>query len=835
MAQTLASVAVGSTVKLNENGAAVDYLVVHQGLPSSMYDESCNGTWLLRKDIYSEQAWSATSSGTYANSTINTYLNNTFKALFSPPIQAAIKRVKIPYYAAGAIPSGANGLSTKIFLLCGFEVGFNQNVEQYFPVDGAKLSYFDVGTGTTALNKRKANFNGAVYSWWLRTPRTQNVQNIYGVNQNGSYTFNGKTTTIGVRPAMIFPGETIVSDDGTIIIPPDAPETLTVPSLAMQGQDVAISWSEVDGADGYILERKADSGAWTQVYSGAALTYTDTAGTWSTVQFRVKAGISGTYGDYATSAAIPVVAASSLSISGADGDLGTLTADVEYSVVTDTGNPITLTVTVNGQAWSSGQVGTSYSGSLPVAELTTGAGSIVLAASVETSSGPVSVTRSWTYFKSARTFPNAGAASVLSQGGVNQFPLTLAEAVRTNPFWRGSLDKALSMLANSVQFIQTQTPKYTAVTVDLSNVQVGDEINLPYNGELRPHIVLHVGNPDPSLYDASCNGVWVLQKKIYGSVKWNNTAQNVYPASTINTTELPERLSNYGASVQSKIKTVKIPYCPGNGSISINSGANGLETKLFLLSCYETGLSQSDSNIYPVSGAKLDYFISGTSGEAREKRYAETETAEIEQWWSRDPVYNDASGALLIAANGNGGIGAVSDNNFIRPAFILPSDDSITYYVDDEGNLHDEQEYEAGGSITDVHGNPITIGAQIATGSYTGTGVEGQSNPTSIVLPKKPDIVIIGTCDQYNHLYFSLFPVGYFPNNIDVEGGYTLFDRGATLGGGNTTIIRSCYAKFNDSTKELTWSYRYSSIGSNGSNQLNGRNTTYVWHAICFP
>ena len=140
-------------------------------------------------------------------------------------------------------------------------------------------------------------------------------------------------------------------------------------------------------------------------------------------------------------------------------------------------------------------------------------------------------------------------------------------------------------------------------------------------------------------------------------------------------------------------------------------------------------------------------------------------------------------------------------------------------------------------SITDINGNTLlTLPAtQIYTGSYTGTGVEGQSNPTSIVLPKKPDIVIIGTCDQYNHLYFSLFPVGYFPNNIDVEGGYTLFDRGATLGGGNTTIIRSCYAKFNDSTKELTWSYRYSSIGSNGSNQLNGRNTTYVWHAICFP
>ena len=47
--QKLGDVAVGTVVKLKENGVAQDYLVVHQGLPSSMYDASCNGTWLLRK------------------------------------------------------------------------------------------------------------------------------------------------------------------------------------------------------------------------------------------------------------------------------------------------------------------------------------------------------------------------------------------------------------------------------------------------------------------------------------------------------------------------------------------------------------------------------------------------------------------------------------------------------------------------------------------------------------------------------------------------------------------------------------------------------------------
>ena len=51
MAQTLGSVAAGTVVKLNENNSPVNYIVVHQGLPSSLYDASCSGTWLVRQSI----------------------------------------------------------------------------------------------------------------------------------------------------------------------------------------------------------------------------------------------------------------------------------------------------------------------------------------------------------------------------------------------------------------------------------------------------------------------------------------------------------------------------------------------------------------------------------------------------------------------------------------------------------------------------------------------------------------------------------------------------------------------------------------------------------------
>ena len=41
----LSSKAVGSIVKIKVNGTLRDFIVVQQGKPSSIYDESCNGTW----------------------------------------------------------------------------------------------------------------------------------------------------------------------------------------------------------------------------------------------------------------------------------------------------------------------------------------------------------------------------------------------------------------------------------------------------------------------------------------------------------------------------------------------------------------------------------------------------------------------------------------------------------------------------------------------------------------------------------------------------------------------------------------------------------------------
>ena len=206
---------------------------------------------------------------------------------------------------------------------------------------------------------------------------------------------------------------------------------INVPPQAMQGNQITVSWTAVDGADSYILERKADTDAdWVQVYSGANLTFSEVVGTWTSVQYRVKAGVSGTYGDYTTSASVPVVSASAVVISGSDGNLGTLVNDVSYTVSSNGTNPLTVTEIING---TTARTFTATNGAtirIPVIDLPTGTGTIKITASTNPGSGVVTVMRNWTYTKTAPTFANTGSTAQLQQNGKNIFPLTLLECVR---------------------------------------------------------------------------------------------------------------------------------------------------------------------------------------------------------------------------------------------------------------------------------------------------------------------------------------------------------------------------------------------------------------------
>ena len=282
----LSTKAVGSTVKLKVNGTAKEFIVVHQGKPSSLYDNSCDGTWLLMKDIYENRQWHNSNVNNLENSTIHSYLNGTFLNLFESNIRDAIKQVKLPYRknggSGGTNQSGANGLSCKIFLLSGYEVGWTSSDNQYFPQDGAKLSYFESGTGTSANNKRIANLNGSAALWWLRSPGTDGTYSVWFVGSDGDYGSDGDASNSnGIRPALILPSTLLVSDDGTVSTntPPTITSTSGASGVNLGSKTAAFSFkytpNDADG-DKLTVTEKLDGvvkKTRTNVTSGTQLTF----------------------------------------------------------------------------------------------------------------------------------------------------------------------------------------------------------------------------------------------------------------------------------------------------------------------------------------------------------------------------------------------------------------------------------------------------------------------------------------------------------------------------------------------------------------------------------
>lgn len=315
---TLSSKAIGSTIKLKVNGSAKDFIVVHQGKPSSVYDDSCNGTWLLMKDIYENRQWHSSNINDYAGSTIHSYLNSTFLNLFESNIKNAIKQVKLPYRKGSGtsttVTSGSNGLSAKIFLLSATETSFSFD---YMPRgEGAELAYFKGCADNSSDSKRVAYLNGSAASWWLRSPFCSGSSYALCVNSNGDWHSNVCSGSSGIRPALILPSTLLVSDDGTVSTntAPSTPGSISVPSSIMGGTNISISWAKSSDAEsnlaGYKVERSTNGGSsWSQIYQGTATSTTNNVAFGTTsVMYRVKAyDTEGLESGWRTSSQVAVV------------------------------------------------------------------------------------------------------------------------------------------------------------------------------------------------------------------------------------------------------------------------------------------------------------------------------------------------------------------------------------------------------------------------------------------------------------------------------------------------------------------------------------------------
>lgn len=192
---------------------------------------------------------------------------------------------------------------------------------------------------------------------------------------------------------------------------------------------------------------------------------------------------------------------------------------------------------------------------------------------------------------------------------------------------------------------------------------VGQTVAIKESGTPIPYLVVHQGNPDAGLYDASCEGTWLLRNeivtmKIYGSSRFYvDSGMPFYLNPDIAGTPL----SVLDEKVKNAMKTVKIPYHPEIGGVM--SGANGLSCRAFLLSPREYG----DGNyLMPADGVTLDYFKGGDAA----NRIAYYEGGPARHWTRSDRL----EGSTVWGVSTNGTFTTLSTSNScgVRPAFILP-------------------------------------------------------------------------------------------------------------------------------------------------------------------
>jgi hypothetical protein len=206
---------VGASVYMAVNGVPTEFLIIHQGLPRSAdYDSSCDGTWLLTKNIYAVNKFG--SSNDYVSSNHHKYLNDTFINLLDGNLAGIIKQVIIPYTKGmglmGTYYTGSSGLSVKAFLLSRGEVMYQDDAAS--KNEGFILDYF-YGADN---DKRKAYFNGSAKAWLLRSPNTDEAMYQWGISDTGSAdAWRHCGSEAGVRPAVIIPRDAMIDGNFNII------------------------------------------------------------------------------------------------------------------------------------------------------------------------------------------------------------------------------------------------------------------------------------------------------------------------------------------------------------------------------------------------------------------------------------------------------------------------------------------------------------------------------------------------------------------------------------------------------------------------------------------
>ena len=716
---------VGTTVKIAENGTLAEYLIVHIGLPDSMYDVSCDGIWMLRKDIFEKRQWHSSNVNDWANSTLKAYLDSTFLNRFDANVKNAIKPVKIPYRPGSgtsmSVSSGVNGLSCKVFLLSDREVGYTQsNANQYIVNDGAKLDYFQDGNGTS---EKIAHLNGSVTVWWLRSPHCSVSSNAWVVLSNGDSGSGNCAGDWGVRPAFILPyNRILVNDDGTLTVKPPA----TLGELGVKDKvtfgtyyNAPIVWDvgdknhvgypdnsvtlvssnilklccfdAMEPKNNYVDRMNRGNNRYALSNLRQWLNSDAPAGQWFTYQHSAdapptNANVFGNYNRY-------------------DDEMGFLNA----FTTSEQTRLLPTTLTVAKSTIDSGGSETVQDRIFLLSKQEVGFGSengIVegtllplfnsdntsrqrmptaqAVSNSEYTNSSFSESQYWYYWLRSPYATYASNVLYMSSGGSLSNDYAYRGYGGVLPACNLSADTPIIPLADGTYAVILTMPKTTG------DLPVGALVNAPFaDGTSKQCIAVNQGIPeDSALYDVSCNGTWMQFNDLLPKHIWAMSGVNQYALSDIVAYLNGDFSALLSDEFRACILQIKIPYCDnhGNGVHTIKSGTDGLPTLFFLASARELGFTASQGTAYSADGAKWQYYNSGDDAIARSKRIAFL-SGNANAWSTRSVNVNTTKNTAVVLLDGSIGMSPASAETPQRPAFILPPDLPVEMQEDGSFNI----------------------------------------------------------------------------------------------------------------------------------------------------
>lgn len=198
----LSTIPVATIINLPENGVMVPFFVAMHN-----YESSRNGngrTLLVRRDSYQDIQWNTSNTNTYLNSSIDTWLNSTYKALFSSEIQTAMSTTNFTYLKDSGNSKVATQMAKAVFILSLAELALTHSVVSV-----------DVGTALPiAEHLHIVARDGALSTQWTRTVQTANDTIACYVQSPSWYahiTATGVATSQGVRPCFTLPADFKIS------------------------------------------------------------------------------------------------------------------------------------------------------------------------------------------------------------------------------------------------------------------------------------------------------------------------------------------------------------------------------------------------------------------------------------------------------------------------------------------------------------------------------------------------------------------------------------------------------------------------------------------------